>query len=454
MRMADGSVIRRALKWLCLAFVVGCLGLPSEADDWLRFRGPNGSGISAEARQPALEFGTEKNLRWSIDLPGPGHSSPIVVGDRVFLTLWTGYGSYGNISVAQGTLERHLFCIDRKDGQVLWSRTVSAVLPEENYTGNFTEHGYASSTPTSDGERVYVFYGKSGVHCYDMEGERIWQQSVGSQLDQRHWGSAASPILYKDLLIVTASAEDQALVALNKTTGEVVWKFNAALLNGVWGTPVLSRVDDERTDLIVNVPSEVWGLNPETGKLRWFCRGVTADACTTSPVVDGDVIYVMDGRGGEALAIHGGGRGQVDESHVVWAGNHRGRVSTALVSGDRLFWFHNRRAMCADAGTGLSVFEERLPTSSVPPSPTPLQRRRDNGTGQDYASPVATRERIYFLARNGECYVLPLNGRFQILKVNSLAEDGGEFCGTPALSNGEMFIRSSRKLYCIAAETP
>src|SRR5205823_4485336 len=134
----------------------------------------------------------------------------------------------------------------------------------------------------SDGNRVFVFFGKSGVLAYDMEGKQLWQTKVGEGRDGRGWGSASSPILYKDLVIVPAVVESQSLIALNKETGKEVWKAEAPGFGSTWGTPILVEVDNKRTDLVFGVPYEIWGFNPDTGKLRWHCDAMETDSFCSS----------------------------------------------------------------------------------------------------------------------------------------------------------------------------
>lgn len=250
----------------------------TSAEDWLRFRGPAGSGISGETKSIPTQWSPTANLAWKTELPGPGVSSPIVVGDRVLVTCYSGYGLQRNDPGDIKYLKRHLVCLDAASGEKKWQRDVAAKLPEDPYSGiGVTAHGYASHTPVSDGKLVFAFYGKSGVYAYDLDGNELWNSDVGTESDPWKWGTSSSPILYGDLVIVTASAESQAIVAMDKTTGKEVWRQEAEGLDGMWGTPLLVRIDDSRTDLVMSVAKEVWGLNPETGKLRWWCDASGAE---------------------------------------------------------------------------------------------------------------------------------------------------------------------------------
>lgn len=167
--------------------------LTANAADWLRFRGPNGSGIAPDDKPVPVEWSATKNLKWKTALPGPGSSSPIVVGDRIFVTCWSGYATDGPQSAGDITaLKRHLVCVDRATGKILWDKSVPAKQPEEPYGGMFAQNGYASHTPVSDGKSVFAFFGKSGVHAFDLEGKALWQADVGDW-DDRRGGQRVQP---------------------------------------------------------------------------------------------------------------------------------------------------------------------------------------------------------------------------------------------------------------------
>ncbi|MCH7871933.1 MAG: PQQ-binding-like beta-propeller repeat protein, partial [Planctomycetes bacterium] len=181
--------------------------------DWSRFRGPNGSGISTESAAIPLRWSPTANLKWKIELPGPGVSCPIVAGDRIYVTCYSGYGLDRSNPGDLKDLKRHLLCIDRESGKTLWTKTVDALLPEDPFSGaGVPSHGYASNTPVADDEGVFVFFGKTGAIAFDRDGKQRWQTNLGKESDPSKWGSAASPILYKNLLIVPATAESEALV--------------------------------------------------------------------------------------------------------------------------------------------------------------------------------------------------------------------------------------------------
>ena len=245
--------------------------------DWQQFRGPNGSGIAATDAQPATTWSDSQNVSWKIALPGPGSSSPIVVGERVFITCYSGYGD-GSSGDSPAKLQRHLICVGRKTGKILWDKSVSAELPEDPYSGNLREHGYASNTPVTDGEHVFAFFGKTGVLAFDFEGQQLWKVNVGKQSSNRRWGSGASPILCQNMVIVNAAEEGRSVLALDKLTGKEIWKAAVASLELSFVTPMLVECPGGRSDLALAVPGELWGMTPETGKLRWFAQtGITGN---------------------------------------------------------------------------------------------------------------------------------------------------------------------------------
>lgn len=421
----------------------------SESADWSRFRGPNGSGVSAEAERLPVEWSDSKNLKWKADLPGPGSSCPIVVGDRVFLTSWSGYAD-GKDGGSLEQLKRHLVCIDRKTGKQLWASSVDAVLPEDSYRGMFAENGYATHTPVSDGEYVFAFFGKSGLHAFDMEGNLVWKANVGEDRDRRGWGTASSPILHKNLVIVTAAIESNSVVALDKKTGKEVWRQEAEGFASTWGTPILVETG-ERTELVIGVPYEIWALNPDTGKLLWYCESVGTDSMCSSVVAHDGVVYCIESgpRGGGAVAVRAGGKGDVTASHVVWKQQHRSRVGTPVIHEGYIYFVSSGVANCINLKSGERVYQSRLDggRSSGGSRTSGFGGR---GGGQDYSSPVAADGKLYYARRSGDIFVVKLGPKFEQLATNHFESSSGDFHATPAIDGGELFIRSSTNLYCVA----
>lgn len=438
-------------------FVLFASSMISGAADWPRFRGPNGSGISPDDKPVPVEWSATKNLKWKTALPGPGSSSPIVVGDRIFVTCWSGYATEGQQSSGDITaLQRQLVCVDRATGKILWDRSVPAKQPEERYGGMFAQNGYASHTPVSDGKSVFVFFGKSGVHAFDLDGKALWQADVGDWDDRRGWGSASSPILHGDVLIVPALVESQALYGFDKNTGKQLWKAPSEGFAGTWGTPIVVETEG-RADLAIAVPGEVWGFNPDTGKLRWYATGLQSDSVCNSVVTDGGAVIAMSERGGGSVAIKAGGKGDVSATNTLWTGPNGSRIATPVLYDGRLYWISGTIATCRDAKTGAEIYNERIEFSaSTTPAAAPQGfgggggRRGGGGMGGgDYASPVVANGHMYHVGRRGEVLVVKLGPKFELISRNTIEGDTSDHSATPAISNGQLFLRSAKMLYCI-----
>ncbi len=477
------SIVTRGTmrKVIAGAFCVLSVAIVS-ASDWTRFRGPNGTGISADADPLPTTFGEKENLKWKIELPGAGVSCPIVVGDKVFASCYSGYGVDRQNPGEMKSLKRHLVCLDRNSGKTLWQKTVDAVLPEDEYTGmGVPEHGYASHTPVSDGTSVYVFFSKSGVFAYDLDGKELWKAKAGVGSDDRSWGSSSSPIVVDNVLVVPAGPESRAVLGLDKTTGKELWRAESDNLGNVWGTPVVSKVDDTRTDIVLGAPNEIWAINPATGKLKWFCNAMETDQFNSSVVVSDGMIYAIEGRNGGSIAVKAGGKGDVSASNVAWSGSDRGRFSTPLVYEGRIYLISGGIAKCISATDGKEIFQARLqggaaggdgPPGGAPPGaggpgqpPGGGQDLRGGfggggrggrggfggGRGSDYSSPVIGDGKIYYVSRSGEVTVMKAGDTFEKLATNRLTTDSEDFSATPAISNGQIFFRSSKHLYCVSA---
>ena len=421
-----------------LSFIVATR--PLAGADWPQFRGPSGDGISVAAEVP-LTWSETQGVAWRTPLPGPGSSSPIVWGDRVMVTCYSGYGIRDAANGPKEGLKRHLVCARLTDGEVLWTKTIAAELPEDDYTGYLTEHGYASSTPVTDGQQIFVFFGKTGVLAFDMDGNEQWRKAVGKESSNRRWGSAASLVLYKDMVIVNGAEESQSILALNKQTGQEVWKAEAASLELTYGTPTLVELPDGAVELVISVPGEVWGLNPDTGKLLWYAEtNLTGNVCPTVVAHEG-IVYAFGGyRSSGGHALRAGGRGDVTDSHELWFTRESSYVATPLFHDGFLYWIDDRgQAHCLDAKTGESVYRKRVPGLNTNGRPV-------------YASPILAGDRLYVVSRWSGTFVLPAKPAFEILAQNRVQSDESDFSGTPAVVGRRLLLRSGCYLYCVAAE--
>lgn len=397
------------------------------AANWPQFRGPGGSGIS-ETRGVPLHWSDTEGLAWKTDLPGPGSSSPVVFGDKIFVTCYTGVSPGGGGRLED--LKRHVLGFDRATGRLLWNTPVPADLPEQ--PGLREDHGYASSTAGVDAERVYVFFGKSGVFAFDHAGRQLWNTKVGDRV--HGWGSAASLVLHGDLVLVNASVESESLVALDRRTGAERWR--APGIRESWHTPLVVPVAGGEAEVVMACVREVKAFAAGTGAPRWTCQtGIGWYMCPTPLARDG-IIYVLGGRSPQnGLAIRAGGRGDVTASQVVWKINRGSNVPSPLLYGDHLYWAHENLGVvyCASAKTGEPVYEERL----------------DPNPGQIYASPVLADGRIYYLGRGGRMVIVAAAPRFEILAANTLEDGRGVFNATPAFDGARLLVRSNRALYAI-----
>ncbi|MBI4583838.1 MAG: PQQ-binding-like beta-propeller repeat protein [Planctomycetes bacterium] len=294
-----------------------------QAADWPQFRGPGGLGLSGAKGLP-VTWSEQLNIAWKSKLPGAGTSSPIVLDNRIFLTCYTDYGSGTKEKGDLKDLKRHVLCLNRGDGHVLWDKAVAADLPEQERIRE--NHGYASSTPAADDQRVYVFFGKSGVFAFDHGGRQLWRAETGSRING--WGSAASPVLHKDLVIINASVESDSLIALDKRTGKEVWR--AGDIKESWNTPLLVKVAGGKTELAVAVIKKVLAFDPGNGQPLWHAdSGIGWYMCPSAVAHDG-IVYSIGGRTGGALAVRAGGRGDVTGSHVLWRLNKGSNVSSPV----------------------------------------------------------------------------------------------------------------------------
>lgn len=431
--------------WLFVSLPLMMLAQQSNAEDWLRFRGPQGTGVAVENSAPPTEFDDQQNVVWKIDLPGAGASAPIIVGDKIFLTAYSGYGQTRDDVGDMDDLKRHVVCYSKSDGKKLWQKDYTPHLPEDPFAGmGVPEHGYSSSTPVSDGTHVYVFFGKSGVYAFDLDGNQIWHTSVGTGSGSMRWGSGASPVLAGDVLVINATDESNSVLGLNKTTGEELWRNDG--IENVWSTPLVVGDGDDQA-IVMSVPYEIWAMYPKTGKLKWFAtNGVQDRAVSASPMLNGDVVISMGGRSntGTAIGLGGDDGADVTQTHTVWSGKSVARIMTPIIYQGNIYAVSRGIATCVDAKTGEEIYKERLPSIGQT-----AQRRGPSG---NYVSPVIAGGKLYQFVKNGGCYVIDARPEFKLLATNHLSQDGSEFNATPAISGGRLYVRSNRYLYCIGSQ--
>jgi outer membrane protein assembly factor BamB len=403
---------------------------------WPQWRGPSGQGYCEDNRVP-LSWSETENLLWKTKLPGNGNSTPIVWGERIFLT-----------AASAGGKERLVLCLSTRDGKILWQKTAASnVPPERTYSWN----GYASASCVTDGKYVYASFGTPGLFCYDVDGKLIWKHDFGVFTSAAGWGTAASPFLFEDLVIqncdndgpaaLPKDARDEkaapmALVALDKKTGAVRWTTLRNQGRG-FSTPRLMTVAGGRVDLVLNGPQGVWGYDPHTGKERWHCdrKGEQAHFGEPLPVSNGEMLFVLSGRPGPCQAIRLPGEGNVTRSHVVWSSIRKGHrdVSSPMLWEGRIYAADSRggNLTCYDLKTGEELYNERI-------------------GGKSLASPIAVRGKLLFLQDNGVTVVIEPGDKFRAVRRNRLGEGVElDFGASPAVADGRLFLRSQSYLYCI-----
>lgn len=402
--------------------------MPVWADNWPAFRGGEANSIAAGKGYPE-EWGPDKNIKWRTELPGDANSSPIVYKDRVFVT-----------SAQNNGKQRTLHCFDRTTGKEQWSQTVEFDGKEPTHQTN----PYGAATPVTDGERVIVWHGTPGVFCYDMQGELQWKRELG-EVDHI-WGYGSSPILLKDRVILNyGPGTNTFVVALNKETGEVLWKTNEPGSStsakgryiGSWSTPIVAEVEGDQ-QILCSMPTRVVAYDPANGDILWTIGGLASnrsDLAYTSLMVSGDIGVAMGGFKGPALAFKLGGEGDVTETNRLWRTDkpQPQRIGTGVIVGDHIYMANAGPGtiQCLELKTGKELWVQRV-------------------QGNHWGSMILADGLLYANNQNGTTYVFrPDPKEYQEVAVNELKEHSNS---TPAFSNGDIFQRTSKALYCISNE--
>jgi len=414
-------MLRHRLNHTLILLLAALFSMSASAQDWPQFRGPGGLGVS-KAEDLPITWSEAENVAWKTALPGYGSSSPIALNGRLYVTCYSGYGIEKN----QGAMEDltlHLVCADGKTGRILWDKHVEPTLPESK---SVRDHGYAAATPATDGTYLYVFFGKSGVFKFDLDGKQIWRTSVGSKTHD--WGSGTSPVLFEDLVIVNASVESGSLVGLDKETGEEIWR--AGGMDSSWNTPHIVTTSDGRQELAVSVRGWILGFDPRTGRELWRCEGIPDYVCP-SMVSHQGVLYALGGRASKTVAVRSGGRGNVTQTHKLWQADVGANVCSPVVHEGHLYWVSDRTqaAYCLGLEDGAVKYSQRIRM-------------------QPYGSALLAGGRLYVVTRNDGALVLAAQPQFQQLAHNKLA-DRSTFNASPIVCDGALILRSDKNLYAV-----
>jgi len=397
------------------------------ADDWSHWRGPLGNGVAPEA-SPPVEFGATKNVRWKVEIPGRGSSSPVIHGENVFVTTAV------PVAGKDGTFDFRVLCLDRKTGKERWSRTAVTSRPHE---GTHQTNGFASASPCTDGERLYAHFGSRGLFCFTVTGEPVWDRDFGDMKIRNGFGEGSSPTVAGDLVIVPWDHEGPSMLfAVDARTGKTVWETPRDEPTG-WCTPLVAVDKSGRKQVVMNGQNAARGYDLATGKELWRCAGQTQRPCASAVAADG-VAWVASGfRGAYLGAFDLAGNGNIqDTKNVLWTrAKDTPDVASPLLSGGRL-WFYKEKSgllTCVDAGTGKPLFETA----------------RVEGVNNTYASPISAGGHVYLTDRRGTIAVLDDAPQLKVLATNDLGEGVD---ATPAAAGKSLFVRGERHLFCLGGD--
>jgi outer membrane protein assembly factor BamB len=447
-----------SLRILLLAFALSvftplAFTPPAFAAEWPSFRGPAAAGIAEGQQLPgSWDATTGTNIQWKTAIPGLAHSSPILWGDRVFVT--TAISSRGNATFktglyGEGTASEDLsshkwqvIALDRISGKILWTRTAHEGPPKEK---RHIKSTYASSSPATNGRVVVALFGSQGLYAYDFDGKLLWKKDLG-RIDAGayndagyEWGTASSPVIYGNSVIVQCDQQKNSfLLAVDLDSGETLWKAERDELPS-WASPNV-YTSAERDELVTNAPNRIRGYDPKTGKELWRLGGSSKITAPT-PIFSSGLMYVTSGRRPEApiFAIRPGANGDItlgpeqDQSKsVAWHRTQRGSyMPTPLLFDGLLYVLGNAGIFdCYDAVSGDEVYRERI----------------SHGGSGFSASPVAADGKIYLSSEDGEIAVVRAGRKFELLGRNPVGEP---LMATPALGGGRMYVRGEKHLFAI-----
>ena len=444
----------RRPRALFLLWLAGwSITLAAPAGNWPSFRGPQAAGVADGMQIPDRWDGVRgDNVKWKRRIPGLAHSSPVTWGQQLFVTTAVsslgeatfkhGLFGEGDASSDRSSQQWKVFCLDTRDGKVLWEALAYEGVPKEK---RHVKNTYASSTPATDGRHVVAFFGSQGLYAFDMRGKLLWKRDLGPldlgayDAPEYEWGTASSPIIYKNLVIVQCDTQKQdLLLALDIETGRTVWKADRDELPS-WGTPTIYEGAGRR-ELVTNASKFIRGYDPETGKELWRLGG-SSQITAPTPVWSGNLIVVASGRRPEApiFVIRAGVSGDItlpkgatSSTEVAWSRQQRGPyMPTPLIYGDLLYVLGNQGIFdCYELASGKEIYRQRV----------------DHQGGGFSASPVAADGRLYLSSEDGDIFVVRAGATFELVSTNPMGE---RLMATPALADGRMFVRGERNVFAI-----
>jgi outer membrane protein assembly factor BamB len=415
--------------------------LAADPGQWPKWRGPDDNGM---ARTDApLQWSDKENIKWKATIPGRGHSSPVLWGDKIFVTTAVPIGpAVPRARMGQspngdtGPQPEHKFdviCLDKKTGKVIWQRTAKTAAPHEGFHQRYGS--FASNSPVTDGKYVYAFFGSRGVFCYDLDGKLIWEKDLGVKMKMRlGFGEGTAPVLSGATLILNFDQEgDSFIVALDKTSGNELWRASRDE-HSTWSMPLVVDYAGSK-QVVVTATGKVRSYDLKTGKTIWECAGLGVNAIP-APVRQDDVVYVMTGfREPNLMAIKLGRTGDLTGSDAVLWKNTRGNSYTPSP-----VLYDNKLYTLTDTGM-LSCYNARsgAPYYQMTRLPKPYSFK---------SSPVGTNGKLYMASEDGDVIVVKMGEKFEVLATNTMEDEF--FVATPAIVDGEIFLRGRNTLYCIS----
>ena len=438
---------RTAILILCIFALAVITAIASQPvgfeKNWHHWRGPHATGVAVDANPPTTWSETE-NIRWKIAIPGTGHASPIIWEDKIFIQTAIEdkeeKKESEDANPFSGFFQRDsgpkykfdLIALNRSDGSVLWQKTLREINPHE---GTHRDATYASNSPVTDGEYIYAYFGSRGLYCVDMMGTVKWGKDVGTMYKRNTFGEGSSPVLHGNMLVIVQDHEgDSFITALDKRTGEVLWKTDRNERT-TWFSPIVVE-QDGKPQVVTAGTNRVRSYDLETGKLLWEGDGLTANSIP-SPVAADGLVYLMSGfRGNELRAVHlAKATGDISGSEaVVWEhGRDTPYVPSPLLYGDILYFLKSNDGI-------ISAFDTKTGKAYYGP-------KRLQGVSGVYASIVGAADRVYIAGRNGTVNVVQHGPDFTIIAENTLDDS---FNASPAIAGSELYLRGGKYLYCIA----
>ena len=423
----------RHTRYLTLAVAVASAGaVLTAADDdqfWPQWRGPHATGVSKVANPPT-EWSETKNIRWKIELPGRGAATPIVWGDRVYVLTAAPVEAAGGM---RGVQKFQVMAVNRKDGKVAWQHTAREEQPHE---GTHQQFGtMASASAVTDGEHLIASFESRGIYAYDMNGKPIWQKDLGDKRMRNEFGEGSTPALYKDKLFVVWDHQGESfIVALNKRTGEELWRTKREEIDS-WATPLVVE-HAGKAQVVTGAMRRVRAYDADNGQIVWEAEGLTANPIP-SPVSADGLVFLMSGyRGNNLKAVRfGEAKGDITGTPaLVWTLDRVTPYVQSPLLHDGILYFlksNNGLLTAVDAKTGKPHY----------------QAQRIEAVPNVFASPVAAAGRIYVVGQQGTTAVIKAGAALDVLATNTLDD---RFDASPALVDREMYLRGYKNLYCVA----